>query len=127
PRIVRGDEGRIRQVLLNLAGNAVKFTSSGHVLIRCDAASIANDGERDYTFTVSDTGIGIDQGQLARLFEPFTQADGTTSRQFGGAGLGLSISRQLVELMGAEMHVDSALGQGSTFDFTLSLAEPRHT
>ncbi|MET0415994.1 MAG: PAS domain S-box protein [Actinoplanes sp.] len=127
PRIVRGDEGRIRQVLLNLAGNAVKFTSSGHVLIRCDAASIASDGERDYTFTVSDTGIGIDQGQLARLFDPFTQADGTTSRQFGGTGLGLSISRQLVELMGAEMHVDSALGQGSAFGFTLGLAEPRHT
>ncbi|WP_239147406.1 ATP-binding protein [Paractinoplanes tereljensis] len=118
PERVRADEGRIRQILLNLAGNAVKFTHAGHILIRVDATF----GE--YTFSVSDTGIGIDQEKIKQLFEPFIQADATTSREFGGTGLGLSISRQLVELMGGELKVDSTPGEGSRFHFRLSLTEP---
>ncbi|GGQ47812.1 hypothetical protein GCM10010166_14880 [Couchioplanes caeruleus subsp. azureus] len=117
---VRGDEGRIRQVLLNLAGNAVKFTHRGEVTIRVDHDS-AGDAHHQLTFSVADTGIGIHQDQVSRLFEPFTQADGSTSREYGGTGLGLSISRQLVELMGGRLEVESTPGQGSRFHFTLAL------
>jgi PAS domain S-box-containing protein len=126
PDRIRGDEGRIRQVLLSLAGNAVKFTHAGHVLIRADTTPHDGRDQCDITFTVADTGIGIDQAHVGRLFEPFTQADATTSREFGGTGLGLSISRQLVELMGGRLHVESTPGGGSTFRFTLAVtvAEP---
>jgi PAS domain S-box-containing protein len=124
PERVRADEGRIRQILLNLAGNAVKFTPAGHILIRVDAAPAAHDGRREYTFSVSDTGIGIDREKINELFEPFIQADATTSREFGGTGLGLAISRQLVELMGGQLRVDSAPGEGSRFHFRLTLTEP---
>ncbi|GIM96203.1 PAS domain-containing hybrid sensor histidine kinase/response regulator [Paractinoplanes toevensis] len=124
PERIRADEGRIRQILLNLAGNAVKFTHAGQVLIRVDAAPTVRDGRREYTFSVSDTGIGIDREKIKELFEPFVQADATTSREFGGTGLGLAISRQLVELMGGELRVDSTPGEGSRFHFRLSLTEP---
>jgi PAS domain S-box-containing protein len=117
PAMVRGDAGRIRQVLLNLVGNAVKFTERGEVVLRVDRA-VAPDS---YTFTVTDTGIGIAPTDIARLFEAFIQADTATSRQFGGTGLGLTISRQLVELMGGRLEVDSVPDGGSRFWFTLRL------
>ncbi|MFC4070355.1 PAS domain-containing hybrid sensor histidine kinase/response regulator [Actinoplanes subglobosus] len=134
PAIVHGDEGRLRQVLLNLVGNAVKFTQQGEIVIRVDPLGQVGGGRRRYGFSVSDTGIGIDAGQITRMFEPFTQADGTISREFGGTGLGLTISRQLVELMGGTLQADSEPGVGSRFHFTVALGaveptpapHPRH-
>ncbi|MEV0902683.1 ATP-binding protein [Actinoplanes sp. NPDC049802] len=125
PDLVRGDEGRLRQVLLNLVGNAVKFTHQGEVVVRVDPLGPAREDRHRFTFSVTDTGIGIDPEQLDRLFEPFTQADSTTSREFGGTGLGLTISHQLVELMGGHLQVDSEPGHGSRFQFTLTLTGPR--
>ncbi|GIE77276.1 hypothetical protein Aph02nite_32260 [Actinoplanes philippinensis] len=121
PAAVHGDEGRLRQVLLNLVGNAVKFTHRGEIVIRVDPDGPATGDRRWYDFSVSDTGIGIDAGQIARMFEPFTQADGTNSREFGGTGLGLTISRQLVELMGGTLRADSEPGHGSRFHFRVAL------
>jgi CheY-like chemotaxis protein len=117
PPAVRGDAGRLRQILLNLAGNAVKFTTSGEVVIRAERG----DDPSRYAFSVSDTGIGIEPADLSRLFEPFTQADATSSRRFGGTGLGLTISRQLVDLMGGTLSAASRLGHGSRFSFTVAL------
>ncbi|MEN3972063.1 ATP-binding protein [Sphingomicrobium sp. XHP0235] len=113
----RGDEGRIRQILLNLLNNAVKFTASGSVTIR----AAPHGGQ--LRFTVSDTGKGIAQGDLERLFAPYTQADASIARDYGGTGLGLSISRRLADLMGGSIHVASTLGKGSTFTLDLPLAE----
>jgi PAS domain S-box-containing protein len=124
PVAVRGDEGRLRQVLLNLTGNAVKFTERGEVIVRVDLADHAPEGVRRFTFSVIDTGIGIAPADISRLFDAFIQADSTTSRRFGGTGLGLTISRQLVELMGGELEVDSRPGHGSRFVFTIPL-EPQ--
>jgi PAS domain S-box-containing protein len=122
PVAVSGDEGRLRQVLLNLIGNAVKFTERGEVVLRVDAEPAPPGEVRRYTFGVTDTGIGIAPADVSRLFEAFTQADAATSRQFGGTGLGLTICRQLVELMGGRLEVDSRPGQGSRFAFTVALA-----
>ena len=119
PCRVVGDSGRIRQVLLNLTGNALKFTESGHVVVNVDG-HIEN-GHAVLRFEVEDTGIGIEAGKLAQLFQPFTQADASTTRRFGGTGLGLSISKRLVELMGGTIGVNSEVGRGSTFWFTLRL------
>jgi PAS domain S-box-containing protein len=121
PTAVRGDEGRLRQVLLNLAGNAVKFTDHGHVLICANPAGPAPDGRPQVTVTVTDTGIGIAPDDLALLFKPFSQVDAATSRRFGGTGLGLTISRQLIELMGGQLGVQSQPGHGSEFSFTIPL------
>ncbi|MFD1366055.1 PAS domain S-box protein [Actinoplanes sichuanensis] len=121
PAVVHGDEGRLRQVLLNLIGNAVKFTHRGEIVIRVDPLGPVGEVRRHYDFTVSDTGIGIDADQISRMFEPFTQADATNSREFGGTGLGLTISRQLVELMGGTLQADSEPGRGSRFHFTVAL------
>jgi two-component system, sensor histidine kinase and response regulator len=121
PKLVRGDAGRIRQILINLGGNAVKFTQHGEVAVDCRLASI----EADHTlvrFEIRDTGIGIPPDRVGSLFQAFTQVDTSTTRKFGGTGLGLSIVRQLVELMGGEVSVMSELGVGSVFAFTLKLA-----
>lgn len=117
PRYVIGDAGRVRQILTNLVGNAVKFTTNGHVLV-----DVAQAGNGRIRFEVEDTGIGIAAEKLECIFDKFTQADASTSRLFGGTGLGLAISRQLAELMGGRIGVESTLGQGSTFWFELPLA-----
>jgi len=123
PPRLRGDPARLMQVLINLAGNAVKFTDRGGVRIAVTAGGEAG-GVR---FAVRDTGIGIEPEALERIFSPFTQADGSTSRRFGGTGLGLALSRRLVEEMGGRLEVESTPGEGSTFFFHLPLepaAEP---
>ena len=101
-----GDPYRLRQVLVNLVGNALKFTESGDITVRVTADAGA-DAHWTLHFSVVDHGIGIAPDTLATIFQPFTQADGSTTRQFGGTGLGLSISKQLVELMGGRIWVDS--------------------
>ena len=118
PAIVIGDQARTRQVLLNLLSNAVKFTQQGEVRVALSAQPL-DGGRFEVRFAVTDTGIGISSRDLERLFIPFQQLDGSPSRRYGGAGLGLAISKRLSELMGGEIRVESALGQGSTFLFTL--------
>ncbi|HTM51908.1 MAG TPA: response regulator [Bryobacteraceae bacterium] len=115
PRRVIGDAGRIRQILVNLVGNAIKFTEQGHVMIDVEW------GEAGFCISVKDTGIGIPAAKQTSLFEKFMQADNSTTRRFGGTGLGLAISKELVELMGGAIGVSSAPEQGSTFWFTLKL------
>jgi signal transduction histidine kinase/CheY-like chemotaxis protein len=122
PTAVYGDAARLRQVLLNLVTNAVKFTSQGHVLLRVTRdARAAEPGHAWIEFSVRDTGIGIEPAQRAKLFERFTQADASTTRRFGGTGLGLAISQGLVTLMGATINVESEPGQGSRFWFSVPL------
>jgi signal transduction histidine kinase len=118
PATVIGDQGRTRQVLLNLLSNAVKFTQQGEVRVALSASRL-EDGHLQICFAVTDTGIGIAGRDLERLFVPFQQLDGSPSRRYGGAGLGLAISKRLVELMGGEIQVESTPGKGSTFYFTL--------
>ena len=120
PQWVAGDANRVRQVLLNLLSNAVKFTAAGRVGLTASATP-AVDGRTTVLVAVSDTGLGIPADRLQRLFEPFTQADSSTTRRFGGTGLGLAISRHLVETMGGRVTVQSTPNVGSTFAFTLPL------
>ena len=120
PQAVLGDPGRLRQVLVNLVGNAIKFTKRGEVVVRvAKLSATANDVQLH--FSVRDTGIGIPPENQKVIFEAFTQADNSSTRRFGGTGLGLTISSQLVELMGGRIWVESELGRGSTFHFEVRL------
>jgi signal transduction histidine kinase/CheY-like chemotaxis protein len=126
PALVGGDSGRLRQVLMNLVGNAVKFTERGEVAVTVKRAPtgkvLAPAGSCVLLFSVRDSGIGIDPEARSRLFKAFVQADGSTTRRFGGTGLGLVICKQLVEMMGGEIDIESRPGEGSTFWFTATLA-----
>lgn len=132
PDAVLGDVTRVRQILLNLLNNAVKFTSKGEVILTCShepmttAEGLEKSGGLILKFAVRDTGIGITPEQLAQLFQPFTQADASTTRKYGGTGLGLAISRRLSELMGGEAWAESEEGVGSTFSFTIQ-TQPAQT
>jgi two-component system, sensor histidine kinase and response regulator len=121
PDALVGDPGRIRQVIVNLVGNAIKFTHRGDVVVRVDIESKLADSAVLH-FIVSDTGIGIPADKQALIFGPFSQADGSMTREYGGTGLGLSISSRLVELMGGRIWVESEVDQGSRFHFTVRLA-----
>jgi signal transduction histidine kinase/CheY-like chemotaxis protein len=117
PNAAVGDPGRLRQVLVNLVGNAVKFTERGQILVQVEVESKSNDALMLH-YLVSDSGIGIPQEMQRKIFEPFRQADGSTTRRFGGTGLGLTISSTLVELMGGRIWLESTPREGSTFHFT---------
>jgi len=121
PAWVSGDPGRLRQILVNLIANAVKFTERGEILVRTQCLRQC-DQEIDLQFSVKDTGIGIAPEKHSFIFEAFTQADNSTTRNYGGSGLGLAISSRLVGMMGGRMWLESRLGQGSTFYFTVRLA-----
>ena len=117
PELIEGDPVRIRQIIINLVNNAIKFTEKGAINIKVGVASRMKN-ECQLQFSVSDTGIGIPKDKLEAIFEPFTQADDSTTRRFGGTGLGLAISQRLVEMMGGRIWVESDIGKGSRFNFT---------
>ena len=123
PRLLVGDSSRLRQIILNLVGNAIKFTERGEVVLKARLVNDAslNDKETVIEFTVRDTGIGLDETQIRQLFQPFSQADSSTSRKYGGTGLGLIISQRLIQLMGGHIWVESRPGFGSTFTFIVHL------
>ncbi len=123
PPRVNGDSDRVRQILINLANNAIKFTETGEVVVTA-RPFVSGDGQSRVRFTVRDTGMGIPNSQIDRLFKSFSQIDASNTRKHGGTGLGLAISKQLVELMGGEIGVESEMGRGSTFWFTIPFASP---
>lgn len=118
PHVLVGDAGRIRQILVNLVGNAIKFTHDGEVAVTVSKVA-TREHAVDILFSVRDTGIGIPKERQASVFEPFVQADGSTTRHYGGTGLGLTICRRLVQLMGGRIGLESEPGAGSTFSFTV--------
>jgi two-component system, sensor histidine kinase and response regulator len=122
PMFLIGDPTRLRQLIVNLVGNAIKFTEKGNIVLNTDLEEIKG-GEARLHISVSDTGMGIPLEKQHVIFESFAQADGSTTRRFGGTGLGLTISRQLVELMGGRMWVESEVGKGSTFHFTCNFQQ----
>jgi signal transduction histidine kinase/ligand-binding sensor domain-containing protein/CheY-like chemotaxis protein len=122
PARVDGDPHRLRQILTNLVGNAIKFTETGFVAIRVEGEPAETEGHVHLTFEVSDSGIGVDDEALKTIFEPFSQQESSFARRYGGTGLGLTICRQLAHLMGGEIGVESQLGQGSRFWFSAVVA-----
>ena len=122
PEVVCGDPGRLRQILINLLGNALKFTSEGEVSLKV-TLDVVEDKSSLVHFVVADTGVGIPTAKMKTIFDAFSQADTSTTRQFGGTGLGLTISRRLVEMMGGRLWVESEVGVGSKFHFTVRLGE----
>lgn len=125
PAIITSDKMRISQVIGNLVGNAIKFTHQGEIHIRID--TLFEQGRRYFEVYIRDTGIGIDSQSVERLFEPFTQADTSTTRKYGGTGLGLVISKKLIELMGGSINVKSTLGSGSTFSFKIPISNEQNS
>ena len=123
PKTVVGDPARLRQIILNLIGNAVKFTKEGKVEVHAFAGRMSSNGKREFTIAVTDTGIGIPDDKRDLLFQVFSQVDASHSRSYGGTGLGLAICRELVELMGGTISFESKAGAGSTFSFTIPLGE----
>jgi len=121
PNRVVGDPGRTRQVLINLVGNAITFTPHGEIIVRVTAPEVMDD-ETLVRFEISDTGVGIAPEKLDLIFQPFAQAESSTSKNFGGTGLGLAISGQLVALMGGECGVSSVIERGSDFWFTIRVS-----
>jgi transposase len=117
PDYLIGDAGRLRQVVVNLVGNAIKFTQQGEIVLRVETQSLSAE-EAVLQFAISDTGIGIAPEKLAHIFDPFEQVDASTTRRYGGTGLGLAISSQLAQMMGGDLRVESEVGRGSTFYFT---------
>ncbi len=124
PSLLKGDSGRIRQILLNLGSNAIKFTGKGEVIIRAELKE-ETENKAVILFSVTDTGVGVHEEKQRAIFDPFVQADGSTTRVYGGTGLGLAISKKLVEMMGGEISVDSKTGKGSTFWFTVTLEKQK--
>lgn len=120
PRYVYGDPGRVKQILFNLISNASKFTSKGYIEVRVEKV-IQNDDKHEFTISVKDSGIGVSKDKLDHIFKKFGQAEDTTTRKFGGTGLGLSICSELVHMMGGDMLVDSVIGKGSKFTFSMCL------
>ena len=125
PEALIGDPGRLHQVVVNLAGNAIKFTGQGEVVVAVEALSHTADAVEIHV-AVTDTGIGIPVEKQGQILEPFTQADGSTTRKYGGAGLGLAISQQLVAMMGGRLWLESEVGRGSTFHFTARFGTQTH-
>jgi signal transduction histidine kinase len=120
PQLVKGDKMRLRQILINLLGNAIKFTSKGVIELKIETLKVYNNGTNTIRFSVIDTGIGIDKRNQEKIFEAFTQEDSTTTRRFGGTGLGLTISNKLLGLMKSKLNVISELGKGSIFYFDVN-------
>ena len=124
PEVVTGDPSRLRQILINLVGNAIKFTEQGQVTVRAEAER-KDQNDCLLHFVVEDTGIGIPPDKHKIIFEAFSQADGSTTRKYGGTGLGLTISSRLVEMMQGRIWVESEVGRGSCFHFTRTFWLPR--